>query len=449
MEENIGEDMHYVGLFNIDGNQIQGEIIHDIQNGVILLVVRFEFDFSEGLPEKPSRNPSFIEGRLTNGTIVNLYNNKLVKNLTQNFKYQEIQYIVKYMIWSYKELPNPMFDKITCELENGLEWSGLTGIEKKELTNFIIKSSTPKTFYWYGVKIDFFTSIKNELTSLPRKEVCEIVERLVITIESDEKKNINFFIDIKDKVLSLISFAIHDNINVIEQYFTDNNDFESIGNYNNYSKYWFIDNKPVYNIHYTHPFDYNFSLNNLSDDDSQLSEKLERLTPIFNLYLSLFKYPYMPTEMIFLNVVQALETLHSRFFSDNDKKKYVQYVEERFEKGSLHYNLLLSNTQMDKNCSYIILSSRLNDLLIRGQDDLFAEFYMGDNEFAQRIADTRHYYTHYGESKRSKALKGDNLLNAIMILKLLLEYHVCDILKINIDQHIAENLYYYNSNKVD
>lgn len=93
--------------------------------------------------------------------------------------------------------------------------------------------------------------------------------------------------------------------------------------------------------------------------------------------------------------------------------------------------LLLSDTQKDKNCKYIILVSRLNDLLIGKYDGLFLDYYVTDAGFAQTIADTRHYYTHYGKSKEKKALKGNQLIDAIGILALLLEYNVC--LQLGID----------------
>lgn len=411
---------------------------------MILLCVRFEFDIN--FFEKSTQNQidhSVIIGQLTNGAIVNLYGNKLIKNHLQAFQYYERQYIVKYMIWSNNELLNPQFNKITCEIENGLKWSGLTEIDKKEFPGILMKKNEPKTFFWHNAQITFSTSINNELLSLPRKEVCEITERLIISIESNEKKDIVFFTDVRDKILSMISFAIRDNLNVIKQYLTAYNDFDDPEKDKNYRKYLLIDNEPVHNIYDNQFLNYNFFLNDLPQDDPQLSEYLEKLAPIFNLYLSLFKYPYMPSEMIFLNIVQALETFHSRFFYHDDKKEYVQSVEERFEKDSLCYKLLLSDTQMDKNCNYIILVSRLNDLLIRGKDDLFKKFYQKD--YAQKIADTRHYYTHYGENKRDKALKGDALNNAIQILRLLLEYHVCAKLNIDISERVAGDLLRYNS----
>jgi hypothetical protein len=147
--------------------------------------------------------------------------------------------------------------------------------------------------------------------------------------------------------------------------------------------------------------------------------------------------------MVFLNIVQALETFHARFFYDDSKDKYVASVNERF--GSLpNYptieNLLLSDTQKDENCKYIILVSRLNDLLIGKYDGLFIEYYLSDAGFAQTVADTRHYYTHYGRSKEKKALKGDKLIDAIRILSLLLEYNVCLQLGIDNQEKVREEL---------
>lgn len=138
--------------------------------------------------------------------------------------------------------------------------------------------------------------------------------------------------------------------------------------------------------------------------------------------------------MVFLNIVQALETFHARFFYGDSKDKYVASVIERF--GSCQNypdieKLLLCDTQKDENCKYIILVSRLNDLLIGKYDGLFCDYYEADANFAQAIADTRHYYTHYGKSKEKKALKGDKLIDAIGILSLLLEYNIC--LQLGID----------------
>lgn len=77
---------------------------------------------------------------------------------------------------------------------------------------------------------------------------------------------------------------------------------------------------------------------------------------------------------------------------------------------------------MDENCSYIILVSRLNDLLIGNYNTIFYDYWGYEEDYGQIIADTRYYYTHYGSSKEKKTLKGDNLGEAIFVLSSLLEY---------------------------
>lgn len=101
---------------------------------------------------------------------------------------------------------------------------------------------------------------------------------------------------------------------------------------------------------------------------------------------------------------------------------------------------LLSDTQMDENCNYIILVSRLNDLLIGDYNTLFIDYWRCEDDYAQKIADTRHYYTHYGKSKEKKALKGDDLKDAIYVLGRLLEYHICLILGIDIEENVKQSL---------
>ena len=71
---------------------------------------------------------------------------------------------------------------------------------------------------------------------------------------------------------------------------------------------------------------------------------------------------------------------------------------------------------------------------------MFWDYYATDDQFAQTVADTRHYYTHYGKSKEKKALKGDKLIDAIGILSLLLEYNVCLQLGIDNQSKVRERL---------
>ncbi len=84
-------------------------------------------------------------------------------------------------------------------------------------------------------------------------------------------------------------------------------------------------------------------------------------------------------------------------------------------------NAYFDTTQSDENISYIILKSRLVDLM---NDDfrlsLFPLFIGGIQvelyDFIEKIVDTRHYYTHYGKTKEEKSLRGIDLQYAIAVL---------------------------------
>ena len=84
-------------------------------------------------------------------------------------------------------------------------------------------------------------------------------------------------------------------------------------------------------------------------------------------------------------------------------------------------------------------------MLIGNYNPLFIDYWRGEDDYAQKIADTRHYYTHYGKSKEKKALKGDELKDAIFVLSRLLEYHICLVLGIDIEEKVRQSLSSHHS----
>lgn len=440
--QNESVDKHFAGKFNIDGEEINGELIYNKENGVTLInLVKQLTDVPIG---RSYPNLDVITGTLNSGAFVTLFHNRCIKNHTQNFIIQRLVFVADYALWSKSDAKNKKYNKLNCILENALEWSELSRIDASDLSVIKIKGNENRNIYhWFGAKITFSTSLQCELFNFPHKEESKVVERLIVHIEADEKKEISYFIDIRNKVISLISFAIKNNVNVEEQYLYDYDDSYQIGEHTEYYEhYLYTKEQRLYIYRDSRQYEYNFTLGQLLPE-KDIQKELILLEPILNLYVSLFKYKDMPTEMVFLNIVQALETFHSRFFYEDSKDKYVASVIERF--GNYHNypdieKLLLCDTQKDKNCKHIILVSRLNDLLIGKYDGLFLDYYVTDAEFAQTVADTRHYYTHYGKAKEKKALKGDKLIDAIHVLSLLLEYNVCLQLGIDNETKVIEQL---------
>lgn len=434
--QDTNSDRHFSGKFNISGEEIFGELIYNEESGVTLLnLVKPLKDFpAEG---KSYGNLDTITGVLNSGTTVTLFHNRCTKNNIHAFQTQQLIYVAEYSIWSKNDATNVKYNELECVLENALDWSGLSAIDLSEFPVIKFKGNKNENIYhWFGAKITFSTTLKCDLFGFPHKEESSVVERLVVHIEADEKQDPYFFTTIRNKVISMISFAIKDNVNIEEQYLYDYADSYQIGEQTEYYKYYLYTSEPRLSIHNSSRLDYNFTLDQLSPE-KDFQKELNLLEPIFNLYLSLFKYTDMPLEMIFLNIVQALETFHARFYYEDNKDKYVASVISRFGSWPNYPDiekLLLCDTQKDENCKYIILVSRLNDLLIGQYDGMFWDYYGTNPEFAQTVADTRHYYTHYGKSKEKKALKGDKLIDAIGILSLLLEYNIC--LQLGIDNQV-------------
>ena len=425
-------DRHFAGKFNIGDEEITGELIYNKESGVTLLnLIKQLTDAPLG---RSYPNLDVITGVLNTGAFVTLFHNHCTKNHTQAFQTQQLVFVTDYSIWSKNDATNKKYNRLECVLENALEWSGLSVIDTSDQSVIKFKGNENENIYhWFGAKITFSTSLKCELFNIPPKEESTVVERLVVNIEADEKKELSYFITIRNKVISLISFAIKDNVNIEKQYLYDYDDSYQIGEHTEYYKHYLYTSEHRLSIHNSRRLEYNFTLGQLSQEND-IQKELDLLEPIFNLYLSLFKYTDMPPEMVFLNIVQALETFHARFFYGDNKDTYVASVIDRFGSWQNYSDiekLLLCDTQKDENCKYIILVSRLNDLLIGKYDGLFWDYYVTDANFAQTVADTRHYYTHYGKSKEKKALKGDKLIDAIGILSLLLEYNVC--LQLGID----------------
>lgn len=414
----MGESVnrYRVGVFTILDKSIFGQLVYNKQNGAILLDLTEELG-SECPFGKTIDSLPVITGKLNNGAVVTLFNNKCVRNHIRLPGGQQLVFKSQYMILSNVEAANSSYNRMECTLKNAYKWSGFSSIDIKEAC--IVPKLESREYDWFGAKIIFKDSIScNDWSLDSPEEELKLVKRLVLEIETEERCDAEGFIVIRDKVLSLISFAIRDNINIEKQRLYDCGDLRfATEEYRGYGRvHALYTSDPTLDILGNPIWEYNFNLDDLSNDINSCLEKLE---PVFNLYLSLLKYRNMPLEVIFLNIVQALETFHSRFYCDN-LDKFKKHVEERFGNCEYIKGLLLDNIH-GRN---IPLVSRLNYLLIGENDGLFDEV-INSKDYAQIIVDTRHYYTHYKKSKEEKALKGDDLLKAIEVLRILLEYHVC------------------------
>ncbi|MBO4952280.1 MAG: hypothetical protein J6C99_05135 [Lachnospiraceae bacterium] len=83
--------------------------------------------------------------------------------------------------------------------------------------------------------------------------------------------------------------------------------------------------------------------------------------------------------------------------------------------------------------------------MIGEYNTLFLDYWKCEDDYARKIVDTRNYLTHYGQNDEKKALKRDELQDAIFVLSRLLEYHICLILGIDIEEKVRQSLSSHHS----
>ena len=168
MQDNM--DRYFSGVFNINGEEIAGDLIYNKESGatILNLMKRVIDAFPIG---RSYGNLDIITGVLNSGAIVTLFHNHCAGNHTQAFQTQQLVFVADYAIWSKGDATNVKFNKLECVLENALNWSGLSTIDTSDFSTIKIKKIDNKNeYHWFGAKITFSTSLNCELFSLPHKE---------------------------------------------------------------------------------------------------------------------------------------------------------------------------------------------------------------------------------------------------------------------------------------
>ncbi len=436
------EELRYSGNWEICGKEYFGNLIINDKKGIIRLILHNR-DSIENLfndREIPSRI-KFIKGKLIPYGIMTLLNATVIsRNTNISYNTKTIEMDIDYCInGDFKDYNNVKFSKMEFRLSDTLTWSGLNGLSVKYEKHWtcILKYKLKKAISY---SIDNNTTISfvpffHENANIYNNEETVIEQFIKIRITSRKNQDLYFYMNVLKKIKTLIEMAIQRSIDTKE----------IIGYKRDY--YRVFDNKRIYNEikiysndsykdNYKEPKmrDMLFSLLDIANNNAQPLKnwfsKYEILEPILNLYNSCIIYEDMPYETVFLNIVQALETYHSRFIC-NKKEDYEKRVNNILkdvleETKKAHYEYLFDITQQDKNVNYIILKSRLNDLMLANFDIVF--FNMSNDafpyKFVEKVVDTRHYYTHYSKSKENKIFKGKELFFAINVLRIVLSYYL-------------------------
>jgi len=335
-----------------------------------------------------------------------------------------------------KECEDIYFYKVTFELSNIIEWGNISGYKIGENYEIMINDKCEKDIFEnenYNIKYIVEKSMLPIVSSNLLKENISLKQTGNIEIIFKVEKTIEDFFEILKKVKRLIELSILARVDVNKITGWNKNVYDIYGE----SKY----ERPISII--SSKFNKNhdrISQNNFARIREYLTLpelienkcfdkyfcKHEKLEPIIELYLQIIESKEISNVRAFLNIVQALETYHSRF-----KANSIEEFKKRIS------NIILKNRPGDfiesdkkflmaKSNKFITLESRIADLIIADFNIRFDTGDIGYLDFPNVIANTRNYYIHYDESikDRGRVLTNEELYLYNRSLLKILEYYI-------------------------
>lgn len=384
-------------------------------------------------------NIDFLSGQLSTGFKFSLLNcnRKETKGLVSEGR-TVFTYSAEYMIEGVGgELENPIsFNKVLFELSNIIEWGNISGYAIGEKDEIISNEECELKIYKnddYSIKYIVGKSMLPIVFSDLLHENISLKQTGNIEIICQEEKQINEFMEILSKIKRLIEISTLSKINIrkISGY---NREYYDLYGDKKYERQISIisskinqENNFEENKYYTKKWGW-IKLPELVENESftQYFSKYEKLEPIIELYLQIIESNEISNTRAFLNIVQALETYHSRFKA-NSLGEYKKRIDEVILKD--RPKDFIENDKkflMANSYKFITLESRIADLLVA---DFNIYFDTGDIkylDFPSIIANTRNYYIHYDENikKKSKILTNEELGIYICTLIYMLEYYI-------------------------
>lgn len=155
-------------------------------------------------------------------------------------------------------------------------------------------------------------------------------------------------------------------------------------------------------------------------------DSFEVLEPVLDLYFSVLEGAVRTPAFQFITLVQALETFHARFIT-NDRKTAVSMAKNLEDSSAESPNPVSFLAKPGQERSRDVnLYTRLAYLSYdRGNYPWrFDDYLYDEGTYITKVVDSRNYYTHYSGNKEDKALKGDDLVKANSHLAELLQYHI-------------------------
>ena len=432
------------GKWNILGKKYEGDLVFNKSNGGIILSIYYkDCNHFRAWDNQPLYIDE-ITGTLNQKIKCILTDCKIVKRHTQAFVKHHIVIVAKSIFFgiSKRKKKSIKFNEMQFKMSNIFAWTKLN-VFKELLDNQdywlnIVCESKDKI----SVKIDDNTTLEfvptmGSFNSNMLVENIKLNQFVSINIKKEIPTSYDKFFEDLDKVINLITLATNKRINISKIVCLDYNKFYMIGDIKDYIKYEMVSNKmkiddSIEEDNRIEIMDYLFDLPEINSNNKikVWFNTYDKYRNIYNLYLLGVKND-IPIEIRFSNLMQAIELLHSIKFSR--KKKFFKHLDEKFIDNPEIIDDIKNNKDQKDN-GFIILRSRLidvftNDFELTKSSNICANVI----QFADILADSRNYYTHYNDSKRNKCVVKDNLKFSVIILEYIVSSYILKRLGFSLD----------------
>ncbi len=432
--------------------EYQCDLYYNEKQGGIILKINVKNEKLMGSFLEVPLEISYICGQLETGFTFTLL--KLNREKTENLVSYGISvytFSAEYILCGIggNKKQEQIFSKVEFELSNIVEWAeeSVFAIGKKyEL--FKKKEEVKKDIYIgqeFGIKYFVYGSMLPVVEDDLLKEHIDIRQQGVFEICFEKEVKLERFIDVFIRLKRLIEIASLKKVNIgkvtayskevkqtigeasimrpIEVYGKDIQENQHPEYLRNHRREWISLPELIAKNSFAHYFD-----------------KHATIAPVIELYLEIFYVEKSSDTRTFLNIVQALETYHSRFVT-NDLVEYKLRVEELINKY-LFSKEELREFLMAKSKKFITLESRLADLVYAEGKIYFDTGAIKHKDFPSVIAHTRNYYIHYDESIKTNylVLSEEELPIYNRSLLQILEYYILLEIGFSEDDNLKEKL---------
>jgi ApeA N-terminal domain 1 len=435
----ININLSATGTWKIDNSNkhYHGDLYLNKDEGGIVLYTRIPNNSSiMSYLELPLTIP-FIAGSTPNGAKFTLIDCKRISTQSRIGSEEVFGYQAKFMIEgvSFNKEEKIKFTKMRISIPGIIQWGDASNYVIPDIDNretlIGLKIIEPIEIYSCRDYTLSYDLTFNSPFEMMREEI--ILKQIpYLIIEAQSGQPIEWFMKIANQMKRLIEIAVGIPLgfdSMVVESPEINYEFEN-GN----------DKKHIRPLEVVHAFkqnmskvnntknklkhDFLFNLNELKQGDFPKWQEVSTvMEPIIELYIDSLYNKDLSVSRHFLNMIQALETYHSRriaYSLDDFKKRVEQLLEVRPEPfHEQDKKFLLEGCR-----GFVTLRCRLADLLLAEYSFIF---HTGDfklTDFPQIVAKTRNYYTHYNQNLEHKALKGEELITAFHILRNILEYYL-------------------------